>query len=172
MKAMLVVFALMAGSAGLWAQATSQIQGTVTDSSGSAVADADVKATQTDTGAVRSVTSGADGNYILANLPIGPYRLEVSKQGFTTYVQTGIVLQVATNPTVNVALKVGAVTETVQVEANAALVDTQGTSVGAVIENQRILELPLNGRNAVELIQLAGAAVPGGKAGTAGFPGG
>ena len=172
MKAMLVVFALMVGRAGLWAQATSQIQGTVTDSSGSAVADADVKATQTDTGAVRSVTSGADGNYILANLPIGPYRLEVSKQGFTTYVQTGIVLQVATNPTVNVALKVGAVTETVQVEANAALVDTQGTSVGAVIENQRILELPLNGRNAVELIQLAGAAVPGGINGTAGMPGG
>jgi len=69
-------------------------------------------------------------------------------------------------------LQVGAVSEQLQVEANAALVETQTTSVGAVIENQRILELPLNGRNPVELIQLAGAAVPAGRVGTAGMPGG
>ncbi len=172
MKTFLLAFVLVVSSSGLRAQGTSQIQGTVVDATGSAVGDAEVKATQTDTGITRTVNSGADGTYILSNLPIGPYRLEVSKQGFTTYVQTGIVLQVATNPTVNVSLKIGAVNETVQVEANAALVDTQGTSVGSVIENQRILELPLNGRNPVELIQLAGAAVPAGKVGTAGFPGG
>src|SRR6266852_4085568 len=104
--------ALLLSAAGLWAQATSQIQGTVQDSSGSAVPDATVKATQTSTGATRSVTSGADGVYALPNLPIGPYRLEVSKTGFTTYVQSGIVLQVASNPTVDVTLKVGAVNET------------------------------------------------------------
>src|SRR5438067_1948792 len=92
--------------------------------------------------------------------------------GFSPYVQTGIVLQVASIPTVNITLQVGAVSEQVKVEANAALVETQTTSVGAVIENQRILELPLNGRNPVELIQLAGAAVPAGKVGTAGMPGG
>src|SRR5690242_746052 len=114
----------------IWGQGTSQIQGTVVDSSGSAVPDATVKVTQTDTGAVRSVMSDASGVYVLPNLPIGPYRLEVSKMGFTTYVQSGIVLQVATQPQVDVRLNVGAVTETVQVEANAALVDTQGTSVG------------------------------------------
>ena len=155
-----------------WGQATSQIQGVVQDASGASVADAEVKATQTDTGLTRSVPTSEDGSYVLANLPVGPYRLEVSKSGFATYVQTGIVLQVATNPTVNVSLKVGAVTESVQVEANAALVETQTTSVGALIENKRILELPLNGRNPVELIQLAGAAVPGGRNGTAGMPGG
>src|SRR3984885_13367151 len=91
----------------LFAQ-TAQIQGTVLDSTGSAVPGADVKATQTGTGAVRTVTSGNDGAYVLPNLPIGPYRLEVSKPGFSTFIQTGIVLQVATNPTVDIALKIGA----------------------------------------------------------------
>lgn len=167
-----LVAAAVVCCAGLWAQGVAQIQGTVQDASGLAVASAEVKATQTDTGIVRSTMAGADGVYILPNLPVGPYRLEVSKTGFSTFVQTGIVLQVNTSPTVDVSLKVGAVSEQVQVEANAALVDTQGTSVGSVIENQRILELPLNGRNAVELIQLAGAAVPGGRNGTAGYPGG
>jgi len=153
----------------LFAQ-TAQIQGTVLDSTGSAVPGADVKATQTATGQVRVVTSGADGAYVLANLPIGPYRLEVSKQGFTTYVQTGITLQVNTNPTVDVALKVGNVSEQVQVEANAALVETQATGIGTVIENRRILELPLNGRVATDLIQLAGGVIPQGVAGNGGFP--
>jgi hypothetical protein len=156
----------------VWAQSTAQMQGVVQDDSGAAVPGAEVKATQTATNVVRTTTSGADGTYVLPNLPIGPYKLEISKQGFTTSVQTGITLQVNANPTVNVSLKVGAVTEQVQVEANAALVETQPTGLGSVIENQRILELPLNGRNAVELIQLAGAAVPAGKNGTAGMPGG
>jgi hypothetical protein len=160
MKGVLAGFCLLfCLSALVWGQATSQIQGTVRDASGASVPGAEVKATQTATGTVRTTTSGTDGVYVLPNLPIGPYRLEVSKQGFTTYVQTGIVLQVNVNPTVDVALKVGAVTEQVQVEANAALVETQSTSVGSVIENQRILDLPLNGRNAADLITLSGPAV-------------
>src|ERR1700676_665049 len=167
----LAVFVL-ASAAYLSGQATSQIQGTVLDPAGAAIPGAEIKATQTDTGVVRTATSGSDGTYVLANLPIGPYRLEVTKSGFSTYVQTGIVLQVATNPTVNVALKLGTVSESVQVEANATQVETQTTSVGGVIDNRRILELPLNGRNAAELVALAGAAVPGGANGTAGFPGG
>lgn len=172
MKAIFVVIVLALSSVVLFAQGTSQIQGVIQDATGAVIGGAEVKATQTDTGAVRTVTSSEDGTYVLSNLPIGPYRLEVSRAGFTTYVQTGIVLQVATNPTINISLQVGAVTEQIQVEANAALVETQNTSIGSIIENQRILELPLNGRNPVELIQLAGAAVPGGKNGTAGMPGG
>src|SRR5437764_2604710 len=156
----------------LWAQATSQIQGIVLDSSGAVVPGVEVRATQTDTGIVRTATSTEDGRYVLPNLPIGPYRLEVSNPGFSPYLQTGIVLQVASIPTVNITLQVGALNQQVKVESSAALVETQTTSVGAVIENQRILELPLNGRNPVELIQLAGAAVPAGKVGTAGMPGG
>jgi hypothetical protein len=121
---------------------------------------------------VRTAVSGGDGDYVLSNLALGPYRLEVSKSGFANYVQTGIVLQVATNPTIDVALSLGAVSQTVQVEANAAQVETENTSVGTVIENQRIVDLPLNGRQATDLIQLTGAAIPAGVNGTAGFPGG
>jgi hypothetical protein len=147
--------------AAVWAQAvsTSQIQGNVQDAAGLAVPGATVKITQSDTGVARTVTTGADGGYVLTSLPIGPYTLEVTKEGFAKYVQTGIVLQVSSAPTIDVSLKLGSVTEQVQVEANAALVETQSTGVGGVIENQRILELPLNGRNAAELVVLAGAAV-------------
>lgn len=128
------------GSAHLSAQsqAASQIQGSVADASGAAVPGAEIKATQTETGAVRTVVSEDNGAYVLANLPIGPYRLTVTKSGFSTYVQTGIVLQVATNPTIDIALKVGAVNEQVQVEANAIQVETEATGVGNVMENRRI----------------------------------
>ena len=143
----------------IWAQSTAQIAGTVQDATGAAVPGADIKLTQTDTGVVRTVTSGPGGEYALTSLATGPYKLEVSKQGFSTYVQTGIVLAVADSPTIPVVLKVGAVSEQVQVEANAAMVETQATGVSSVMENQRILDLPLNGRNPADLIQLAGAAI-------------
>lgn len=148
----------------------SQIQGTVLDASGAAVPQAQIKVTNTATDLVRTVQSGADGSYVVPDLPVGPYSLEVSKQGFATFMQTGIVLQVASNPTVNATLKVGNVSEQVSVEANAALVETQATGVGTVMENQRILELPLNGRVATDLIQYTGAVIPQGVAGNGGFP--
>ena len=154
----------------LKAQSTAQIQGLVHDATGAIVPDAVIKVTQTETDTVRTAASGADGVYVLPNLPLGPYRLEVSKQGFAAYVQTGIVLQVESQATIDVVLKVGNVSEQVQVEANAALVETQSNNIGNVIENQRILELPLNGRQATDLIQLTGAAIPQGVAGAGGFP--
>jgi hypothetical protein len=151
------------GSVSIWAQAvsTAQITGVVQDASGSAVPSADIKVTQIETGAVRNATSGTDGRYLLPSLPVGPYSLEVSKMGFATYVQTGIVLQVASNPSIDVSLKVGAVTEQVQVEANATMVETQTTGVGTVIDSQRVLNLPLVGRQVQDLITLAGAASAG-----------
>jgi hypothetical protein len=76
-------------------------------------------------------------------------------------VQTGIVLQVATNPTIDVPLKVGSVTEQVQVEANASMVETQNTGIGQVIDSQRVVELPLVGRQVTDLILLAGGATQG-----------
>ena len=154
----------------LKAQSTAQIQGLVHDATGAIVPEAVIKVTQTETDTVRTAASGADGVYVLPNLPLGPYRLEVSKQGFAAYVQTGIVLQVESQATIDVVLKVGNVSEQVQVEANAALVETQSNNIGNVIENQRILELPLNGRQATDLIQLTGAAIPQGVAGAGGFP--
>jgi hypothetical protein len=166
-----IVFGLFATCASVWAQSAAQINGTINDASGLAVAGAEVKAIQIATGAVRVVVSGADGAYVLANLPIGPYQLEVSKEGFAKYVQSGIVLQVASNPTLDVALKVGAVTEQVLVQGNAAQVETQATGVGQVIDNQRVLELPLNARNSQQLILMAGTAVAGGTQSTnRGYP--
>jgi hypothetical protein len=155
-----LVFGLVITSALVWGQAasTAQLNGVVRDSSGLAVPGAEVKATQTATGAVRTATTESDGAYALPNLPIGPYMLEVTKEGFSKYVQTGIVLQVASNPTIDMALKVGAVTEQVTVEADAALVETHDSGVGTVVDNQRVVEMPLNGRNPQELVFLAGLA--------------
>ena len=173
MRIIATVLVCAMGVGVIWgqSQASSQIQGTIQDASGAPVPGAQVKATQTDTGASRVVSTESDGVYVLTNLPIGPYRMEVTKPGFSTYVQTGIILQVATNPTVDVALKIGAVNEQVQVEANAALVETQATGVGNVMETQRIVELPLNGREATDLIQYTGAALVLGTAGNGGYPG-
>src|SRR5579871_4600821 len=151
------------GGASIWAQSTAQIHGTVHDASGGAVPGAEVKATQTATGISRTVTTATDGSYVFTDLAIGPYQIEVSKEGFNRYVQTGITLEVAANPAVDIPLKVGAVTEQVQVEANAAMVETQNSGVAQIMDNQRIIDLPINGRNPADLIQLSGAAVaPGG----------
>jgi hypothetical protein len=152
----LFVYAL--ACVGLFAQSVSQINGTVQDSSGLAVPGADVTVTQTDTGLTRSAQSGAVGTYTLPSLPIGPYRMEVKKDGFSTYIQNGIVLQVDTAPTIDPVLKVGAVNEQIQVEAAAAMVETHSTGVGQVVNQQQVVDLPLNGREVTQLITLAGGA--------------
>src|SRR3989442_9032037 len=141
-----------------WSQATAQIGGTIHDGPGALIRGARVKVTQPATGAVRTVLSGEDGRYVLPTLALGPYMLEGSKAGFKTYIQTGIVLQVDSNLTIDVPLKVGAVGEQVTVEANIAQVETRSTSVGQVVDNQRVSEMPLNGRNPIELVFLAGMA--------------
>src|ERR1041385_6372917 len=143
-----------------WGQATAQISGTARDQSGAVLPGAEVTATQTETGVSRMTLTNETGSYVLPNLPLGPYKLEASLPGFRTYSQTGVILQVGSNPAINVSLEVGQVAETVEVQANAALVETRTTGVGVVVENTRILELPLNGRQAAELVGLIGAATP------------
>ncbi len=142
-----------------WAQATAQLSGTVRDESGAVLPGVTVTVTQTETGFTRTVVSDETGTYVLANLPLGPYRLEVSLQGFRSYEQTGIVLQVGAAPTINAVLGVGNLEETVSVEAAAPLVDVQSAGISEVVENERIVELPLQGRNAAILVMLVGAAV-------------
>jgi hypothetical protein len=144
-----------------WGQSTAQISGTVRDQSGAILPGADVSATQTATGAKRTAVTNETGSYILPNLPVGPYMIEVELPGFRTYVQTGIVLQVGSSPEINAVLSIGQVAEAIEVIADAALVETRSTGVGRVIDNQRVLELPLNGRQATELIFLSGMATPG-----------
>ena len=142
------------------AQATSQITGTVKDPSGGVLPGASVSATQTDTGFKREVVTDADGFFSLPGIPVGPYKLEVMLQGFRTAVQTGIVLQVNSNQVVPVTLALGDVQETITVAASTQTVETRNLGVGQVMDNQRILELPLNGRNPADLLQYLPAAVP------------
>src|SRR5437016_5768808 len=146
-------------STSAWAQSTAQITGTVKDASGAVLPGVEVTATQTETGIARSTVSNETGVYVLPNLPLGPYKLEAALAGFRTFIQTGIVLQVNSNPVINVTLEVGQRSEQVEVQANAALVETRTVGVGQTMETQRILELPLNGRNAAELVLTVGAAV-------------
>src|SRR4029077_3296877 len=160
-RASLMIVALAGiGHGSAWAQAIagSQLSGVVRDSSGAAIPGVEVTATKTDTGQVRTVFTAADGSYALPNLPIGPYQLKVVLQGFNTYIRDGIVLQVGSNPEINVSLAVGQISEQVTVTANSTLVETKNTGVGQVIDNQRVMELPLNGRQATELIFLSGLA--------------
>jgi len=140
-------------------QSTADLSGRVTDSSGGVLPGATVTATQTATGLVRSTVTDDAGAYLFPDLPTGPYRLEVSLSGFGSYAQTGIVLQVGANPTINATLAVGDLTETVTVEASAPLVDVRSAGISDVVENERIVELPLQGRQVTSLLILAGAAV-------------
>jgi len=95
---------------------------------------------------------------VLPDLPVGPYSLEVSSPSFRNYVQSGILLQVGANVQVNIAMQVGVVSEKVVVAADATMVDTQDTSISEVVDQRRIVELPLNGRQATDLILLSGGA--------------
>jgi hypothetical protein len=142
-----------------WAQATGGISGTARDQSGGVLPGVTITVTHTDTGATRSTVSNESGAYALPNLPLGPYRLEATLQGFNTFAQTGIVLQVNSNPVINPVLGVGAVSEQVQVTGAATLVDTRTVGVATVVESQRIVELPLNARQVTQLITLSGLAV-------------
>src|SRR3954454_13855461 len=153
-----LVWLLAAGTGWPQAVAGSQVSGVIKDSSGGVLPGVEVTITKTDTGTLRTVFTGTDGAYVFPNLPVGPYRLKVALQGFNTYVQEGIVLQVNTNPTIDVALTVGSIGEQVTVTATSATVETRSTGVGQVIDNQQVTQIPLNGRQATELIFLSGLA--------------
>ncbi len=121
------------------------MSGSVVDSTGAAVPGAKVIATQTATRQVRSTLTGSEGAYVLPNLPVGPYQLEVQANGFTPYLQTGIRLEVSNDVSVNVTLKVGQIQQEVAVVANATMVETQTTSVAQVVDQRSVVDLPLNG---------------------------
>ena len=154
------------------AQATAELNGRVTDESGAVLPGVTVTVTQTDTGFTRTIASEANGTWVITNLPTGPYRLEISLQGFKSHVQTGIVLQVGASPTINVSLAVGNLEETVSVEGAAPLVDVRSAGISTVVDQERIVELPLQGRQVTDLIVLAGAAVETGRPNSRNFQGG
>ena len=156
---------LLMSSTGAWAQETAQISGTVTDPSGALLPGVEISTTSTERGGVRTTVSNETGSFVLPNLPLGAYTLEVSLPGFSTSSQTGV-LQVGDSRVITVVLEVGQVTQTIEVQADALMVDTRNTGIGQVLDNRRVLELPLNGRNVTELIALSGAAVTGDTRGT------
>jgi hypothetical protein len=141
-----------------------QIAGTISDPAGAAVPNAKITVTQTNTQLVRTTISGSDGTYVLPDLPIGPYKLEVGATSFKTYSRLGIELQVGDRAQINVSLEVGTLSQTIQVTANANMVEVGQTAVSTVIDQQRIIDLPLNGRQAAQLVLLGGvsSAVTGG----------
>src|ERR1051326_2513375 len=144
------------------AQATAQISGTVKDQSGAVLPGVEITATQTGTGQARMTVTNETGAFVLPSLPLGPYRVEATLPGFRTFVQTGVVLQVGSSVTISGVMEVGQVSESVEVQANAAQVETRNVGVSQVIETQRILELPLDGRQVENLITLSRAAVSSG----------
>src|SRR5437667_7076951 len=162
---------LLLTASAAWAQATAQMSGTVRDESGAVLPGVTVTVTQVETSVTRTAVTDETGAYLLPNLPTGPYKLQVSLQGFRTYEQTGIVLRVGATPVINAVLAVGSVEETVTVEGAAPLVDVRSSGISNVVENERILELPLQGRQVTDLLVLAGAAVQTGVP-ARGVPGG
>jgi Carboxypeptidase regulatory-like domain/TonB dependent receptor-like, beta-barrel len=136
--------------------AVAEIDGYVTDPTGQAIAGAQVRAINIDREQVHPATTDITGRYALPNLPVGQYRLEVSSPGFKSFVQKGIGLDAASNRTINVRLEVGSVTESIQVVANAAQVETKENSIAQVVDQQRMVDLPLNGRNPADLLKVTG----------------
>jgi len=134
-----------------FAQSTATFQGAVLDAQGAAVAGAKVTVTNSATNLSRAVETDATGNFSIPALPPGSYRVEVAKTGFRTYVIGSYTLEVGTTATQNVTLSVGEVAQTVEVSSAAPVIDAADVSVGQVITQKTVQEIPLNGRHFVDL---------------------
>ena len=137
------------------ADPTGTIAGTVADQSGAAIVGAKVTAISPATGLSRETTTSADGGYVFPLIPAGTYNVIVEASGFRRFEQRGVDVKVNSNSTVGVTLQLGATTESVTVDANAEMVDTRSGTLAQVVSEQKIVELPLNGRNAATLVLLA-----------------
>lgn len=133
---------------------TGTITGTITDSTGAVVPSAKVVITNAGTNAKIEVASNEEGNYTAPLLPPGAYGVSVMAQGFKSFEQSGIQLRVQQQARVNIILQVGGVSESVSVTADAAVVEATTSSIGKVVDNKRIMELPLNTRNVYSLVNL------------------
>ncbi len=156
----LVVVAATAGLA--FAQAsTAAISGLVTDNTGAVLPGVTVTATQTQTGLVRTAVTNETGRYTLPSLPIGSYTLEAELQGFRTFRQEGVTLQVNVEIVIDPVMQLGDIAETVTVQGTSPEIalETRRLGVGTVVESEQILEIPLAARNVTTLVLTAGAAV-------------
>jgi hypothetical protein len=135
----------------LWPQSTGSIFGTVTDSSGAAIAGATITATHTQTGTVRVTSAGQDGGFAIAQLPVGTFQVRATHEGFKEAVYNNLLLQVSENRRVEFAMELGSVSERIEVQAQTVQVETRTGTISEVIDSRRIADLPLNGRNAIQL---------------------
>src|SRR6266478_5231201 len=136
---------------------TAALRGGVTDEQGAAIAGAEVTITNVDTGFTRTVTSAGDGEYNFPDLPLGTFKIRVTHSGFKASEQIGIVLHASDSLVFNSVLKLGSVSEQVTVEASAVQVETTNGELAGLINGQQVAELPLNGRNFMQLV----LSVPG-----------
>jgi hypothetical protein len=150
----LTLLFLIFGLAVLGQTPTGEITGTVTDSSGAIITDAAVTVTNPATGATRTAQTNASGIYDFVALPAGVYNLKIEKQGFNTEIRNNIEIQVAQIARIDTTLNLGNVSTTVNVEAGAPMLQTEDATVGTVVEQRRVEELPLNGRNFLSLTAL------------------
>ena len=148
---LLVLFALHLCA---WGQATSQISGTVTDSSGAVIPSASVEIENLATSFKRSAATDPSGIYTFLQVVPGTYKVTVKATGFRTATLNDVQLLVNSPRTTNIKLEVGQVTETVSVTAEAEMVNTTDASIGNAIGNKPIVQLPLNARNIVGLLAL------------------
>src|SRR5579872_5858921 len=134
---------------------TASLSGIITDTTGQTVPGAKVTVENIGTGQALTFTTGEDGSYLFPALPVGTYRLIVEKAGFSKYSQEGITLDVNKTVTQSVALRVGAVSEQVSVAANAEMLPAETSNIAQLVDTQRVVDLPLNGRQAQSLLFLA-----------------
>jgi len=135
--------------------ATAELSGTVSDATGAAVGGAKVTATNVATNIERSTTTGADGSYIVQLLPPGDYVLTAEASGFRRAVQRGITLQINQQAQIDITLQLGQVSESVEVTAAAPLIQSEASSLGTVVSEKLVNQLPLNGRNFIQLAVLS-----------------
>src|SRR4051794_15867125 len=153
---LMLVAALLATSSAL-GQSTATIQGTVTDSKGAVLPNATVIVKNRNTSTERTAQTDNDGNYQIAALPVGLYTVEARVQGFKTQLADGVTLEVAKTVVQNFQMEVGALSEQVLVASDVPVIETTTTSVGTVINQRTVQEIPLNGRHFVDL----GLLIPG-----------
>jgi Carboxypeptidase regulatory-like domain/TonB dependent receptor len=134
---------------------TATVSGTVSDSSGGALAGAKIGATDVATNTVQSTVADANGRYTIPDLPIGTYDIQATASGFQTVDHKGIVLTVGATPVVDFSLPVGQMTQTVNVEGQVSQVETNTAAVSTLVSSQQVADLPLNGRNYTQLVELA-----------------
>jgi hypothetical protein len=138
---------------------TASLGGTALDGSGAAIPGARVTVRNVDTGLTQSASTDVSGAFLFPRLPIGNYELRVEKEGFATYLRSGITLTVDQAANLAVAMQLGQLSERVTVEANAELVDTRTATGGQLVDQRRVVDLPLEGRAAQTLVFLAAGTV-------------